>query len=147
MLGLRKFVYLDDETVDPREEKITQMLADAAAPEAEMAMIINDADAKLQANPKGLPNGFFLVQNPQGKRLGFGFFCKRCSLHIPGYAPAQVKHCGTVTELPKAIAGSTNRNAQREATKKEMQVKFSPVELIKAHWFWHNLKTVIQFPG
>ena len=96
MFGVGKFVYLDDD-VNPREERITKMLADAEAPEAEMAMVIKDQDAIYQSNPLSLPSGFYLVKNPQGKRLGFGFYCKRCKLHIPGRAPADVSHCGKIT--------------------------------------------------
>jgi hypothetical protein len=146
MFGLGKFTYIDDE-VDPREERFTRMLAAAEAPEAEMAMIIKDGDAARQANPNNLPNGFFLVKNPNGKRLGFGFYCKRCGLHNKGYSPLDVRHCGGITSVPMAIKISTNRSAQVVLNKRGKKEFMSPIERFKAHKFWLGLKTVIVHPG
>jgi hypothetical protein len=153
MLGLGKFVYLDDE-VDPREERITQMLSEAHAPEAEMAMVIKDLDAFRQANPLSLPQGFYLAVTPptpshsKGRRLGFGFYCKKCGIHIPGRAPAEVKHCGKISALPRIIAESHNQNGYRKTIPKDEFVKkFSIGDHLRAKEFWWKLRTVVVHPS
>ncbi|SRR6266852_1256698 len=53
-----------------------------------------------QDNPFGLPVGFFKVLSWRGESRGFGFYCPKCKLHVPGYAGREVRHCGTTSALP-----------------------------------------------
>ncbi len=62
-------------------------------------------DSAKQSNPFNLPIGFHRVQTARGESVGLGFFCPGCKLHIPSYAPDQVKHCGTVAVLPTGFKG------------------------------------------
>ena len=40
-----------------------------------------------QAKLVSFPEGFHEVIAPDGKLLGYGFYCSRCKLHFPGNAP------------------------------------------------------------
>ena len=56
-----------------------------------------------QDNPFGIPAGFHYARNSKGENIGFGFYCTRCKLHVPHYAPDSVKHCGTVSNRPTGL--------------------------------------------
>ena len=57
---------------------------------------------KTQDNPLNLPAGFFEVQTAGGDKLGFGYYCPKCKLHVTHNAKA-VKHCDKVEEIPTSF--------------------------------------------
>jgi hypothetical protein len=62
-----------------------------------------EAENLRQANPCGLPGGFFRVEDLRGNFLRDDFYCPRCKIHVKGtnLQPQGVKHCGKV-ETPDA---------------------------------------------
>jgi hypothetical protein len=60
---------------------------------------------KAQSKAVSYPEGFHEVLTAAGEKLGYGFFCSRCKLHIPGRAPKVVKHCGRESKLPELPDG------------------------------------------
>ena len=61
----------------------------------------NERQAKLVT----YPTGFYLVETLVGDKMGYGFYCPRCKLHVPANAPRAVKHCGTVSRQPELPDG------------------------------------------
>jgi hypothetical protein len=88
---------------------------------------------KTQGNPLSLPHGFFQAQSSSGRKLGFGFYCTVCKIHIPGRAPNQVKHCGKVSKMPAGLC------YDRKARMKHLTL----AERFDVQRFWWNLKTVV----
>ena len=58
-----------------------------------------------QAKLVSFPEGFHEVIAPDGKLLGYGFYCSRCKLHFPGNAPKKVRHCGRESKFPELPDG------------------------------------------
>ena len=75
-----------------------------AAPES-MGLLMTEEELARENNPLGLPEGFFEVISAIGKRkLGFGFYCPTCKLHVPLLGKrGTVNHCGRTDEQPKGL--------------------------------------------
>jgi hypothetical protein len=88
---------------------------------------------KMHANAANLPYGFFIAMSAQGRKLGFGFYCPTCKIHIPGHAPNQVQHCGKVSKLPQGLC--YNKTARTK--------HLTLGQRIAVQRFWWNVKTVV----
>jgi hypothetical protein len=88
---------------------------------------------KSQTNPHNLPHGFYLAKSPEGRQLGFGFYCTKCKIHVPGRSPNQVKHCGKVSQLPEGLCYN-----------KTGRLKFLTLaQSFAVQRFWWQVKTVV----
>jgi hypothetical protein len=61
---------------------------------------------KTQDNPFGFPEGFFKATDRKGQPAGFGFYCQRCRLTVPGGLDKAsiVKHCGKRERIPEGLS-------------------------------------------
>jgi hypothetical protein len=105
----------------------------------EVATVVQDNDAKYQSNPLALPHGFFYVRGPLGQKLGFGFWCGKCKLHIPGRLTTEVRHCGRVSAPPKGVLESIKLTKRG---RRDLYEGLSQLEREAYDRFWANVKTV-----
>ena len=73
--------------------------------EAEFNKVLDRLAAQNQGqnNPFSIPSGFFKAYDTKGKRRGYGFYCPKCKLHIPGNAKNEIKHCNKVSQIPTGL--------------------------------------------
>jgi len=62
---------------------------------------VSSEPLKNPENPNPVPEGFFRVLNREGKDIGLGFHCSRCSYTFFNVGEkAGVRHCGKTEFLP-----------------------------------------------
>lgn len=77
-----------------------------------LGQVYNEIIAKMKevdASEKMYPTtrtGFFKLVSPQGKDLGYAFYCPRCKTAAAGLDnEATIRHCGKVTRFPRGLFG------------------------------------------